>query len=196
MEKYVYIKSSILNKFIDFTEPLKDNEYNIGETWEDYINNKWILLSDEQVKFLEQNPSAFPDEVWNMQLYQKPERTLRQAKFEKIKELEEYDNSSNVNTFYINDVPMWLSVDERQQIATQISANEAVGRETMSRWYNGIEFIFPLNSWEQMLIALEVYAGDANNVTEAHKAAINALETINDVDNYNYKVNYPNKLHF
>ena len=56
---------------------------------------------------------------------------------------------------------MWLTVSERQQIATQISANEAMGRETMTKWYNGIEFTYPLAQWKQMLVVLEVYAGDA-----------------------------------
>ena len=197
MEKYVYIKNNTLNKFIDFAEPLKQDEYNnIGQTWEDYLNNKWVLLSDEQVQFLKQYPSALVEEVWNLQVPQEIVRTLEIAKLEKIDELEKYDSSINVNIFYINDVPMWLSVEERQQIATQINANEAIGRETMSRWYNGIEFTFPLTTWKQMLVALEVYAGDANNVTEAHKAVINALQSIEDVDNYNYKVNYPEKLHF
>ena len=197
MEKYVYIKNNTLNKFIDFAEPLKQDEYNnIGQTWEDYLNNKWVLLSDKQVQFLKQYPSALVEEVWNLQVPQEIVRTLEIAKLEKIDELEKYDSSINVNIFYINDVPMWLSVEERQQIATQINANEAIGRGTMSRWYNGIEFTFPLTTWKQMLIALEVYAGDANNITEAHKAAINALQSIEDVDNYNYKVNYPEKLHF
>ena len=145
MEKYVYIKNNTLNKFIDFAEPLKQDEYNnIGQTWEDYLNNKWVLLSDKQVQFLKQYPSALVEEVWNLQVPQEIVRTLEIAKLEKIDELEKYDSSINVNIFYINDVPMWLSVEERQQIATQINANEAIGRGTMSRWYNGIEFTFPL----------------------------------------------------
>lgn len=52
MEKYVYIKKSIAKHFVDFTEPLKAEEYNnLGETYEDYEKNKWVLLSDEQVAF-------------------------------------------------------------------------------------------------------------------------------------------------
>jgi hypothetical protein len=47
-----------------------------------------------------------------------------------------------------------------------------------------------------MLVALEVYAGDALNVTEAHKAAVNALETIEEVDNFDITVGYPEKLSF
>jgi hypothetical protein len=41
MEKYLYIKKSIAKHFVDFAEPLSAEEYNnLGETWEDYWDNK------------------------------------------------------------------------------------------------------------------------------------------------------------
>lgn len=125
-----------------------------------------------------------------------PEQLLKRAKQEKIAELEVYDQSDAVDSFTINGQSMWLTVEERQQIATQISANEAVGRDNMTRWFGGHSFTFPLATWKQMLVALEVYAGDAINVTEAHKAAIEALATIEDVEAYDFTANYPTKLSF
>lgn len=125
-----------------------------------------------------------------------PEQLLKRAKQEKIAELEAYDQSDAVDSFTINGQSMWLTVEERQQIATQISANEAVGRDNMTRWFGGHSFTFPLATWKQMLVALEVYAGDAINVTEAHKAAIEALATIEDVEAYDFTANYPTKLSF
>jgi hypothetical protein len=47
-----------------------------------------------------------------------------------------------------------------------------------------------------MLLALEIYAGDAKNITEYHKSMVKNLQSIEEVDNYNYKTNYPEKLHF
>ena len=47
-----------------------------------------------------------------------------------------------------------------------------------------------------MLSALEVYALQCYNVTEEHKAAVNALTTIEEVDAYDYKTGYPEKLSF
>lgn len=125
-----------------------------------------------------------------------PEQLLKRAKQEKIAELEAYDQSDAVDSFTINGQSMWLTVEERQQIATQISANEAVGRDNMTRWFGGHSFTFQLATWKQMLVALEVYAGDAINVTEAHKAAIEALATIEDVEAYDFTANYPTKLSF
>ena len=197
MEKYLYIKQSITKHFVDFAEPLSAEEYNnLGETWQDYVDNKWVLLSAEQKAFYLEHQNATPKEVWDMEMFPEPERTIEEAKREKIKEIEMYDQSEEVNSFTIGNLSMWLTVSERQQIATQISSNEAIGRETMTRWFEGQEFTFPIAAWKQMLVALEVYAGDALNVTEAHKAAVNALDNVEDVDNYDYMTGYPEKLHF
>lgn len=197
MEKYVYIKKDILQKrFIDFPYPLNPEEYNnLGETWNDYLNNKWVLLNSDQTEFLDKHPEATVIEVWNMEM-DPVSRTLELAIAEKIYEIDKYDNSINVNEFTINGYSMWLSVEERQQIATQINANEVAGRETMTKWYNGISFTFSLNDWKQMLVALEIYAGDAKNTTEEHKVNVKTLQTVEEVDNYNYKIGYPEKLHF
>jgi hypothetical protein len=111
-----------------------------------------------------------------------PEELLERAKQQKLFEIDEYDRSEAVNSFTLGNQTMWLTVEERQQIATQISANEAAGRESMTRWFGGQAYTFPLASWKQMLVAVEVYAGDALNVTEGHKAAINAMNSIEDIE--------------
>lgn len=196
MEKYVYIKKSIAKHFVDFAEPLSAEEYNnLGETWEDYEDNKWVLLSENQVVFYEEHPEATPKEVWDMEIVV-PAKTLEEAKQEKVWEIEQYDHSDNVNNFTLGEQQMWLTVEERQQIATQISANEAVGRETMTKWFHGVEYTFTIAQWKQMLVAVEVYAGDALNVTEGHKAAVNALQIVEAVENYDYTTGYPTKLVF
>ena len=121
---------------------------------------------------------------------------LHDIKEYRIKQIEEYDASDAVNTFYINGQPMWLTVQERQQLATQISANEAIGRETMTKWFNGNEYTFPISLWKQMLVAVEVYAGDALNVTESHKVAVAAIEDADEALAYDITAGYPEKLRF
>ena len=59
MEQYVYIKKSIFPHFVDFAEALKAEEYNnLGETYQDYLDNKWVLLNDDQVAYLEAHENA------------------------------------------------------------------------------------------------------------------------------------------
>lgn len=193
-----YIKKSISKHFISFEEPLKAEEYNnLGETWEDYLDNKWVALSDEQFTFHEQNPTASVEEVWNMELFTPSEESiLENAKWQKIVEINRYDQSDNVNSFMLGDQSMWLTVTDRQKLATQITASEAGGRSTMTRWFNGISYTFSISSWKSMLTALELYAGDALNMTESHKAAVEALGTIEEVENYDFTQGYPEKLRF
>ena len=47
-----------------------------------------------------------------------------------------------------------------------------------------------------MLIQLEIYAAEAKNVTDAHIAAVENLNTIEEVEAFDYTVGYPQKLTF
>lgn len=114
----------------------------------------------------------------------------------RISQIEDYDKSDDVNSFYLGDIQMWLTVAERQQLATQISANEAIGRDSMSKWFGGKEFSFPISAWKQMLVAVEVYAGDALNVTEVHKSEVSAIEDADGAIAYDITKGYPEKLVF
>lgn len=133
-------------------------------------------------------------------VYVEPELTdaekLANAKQEKIAQIENYDSSDAVEQFTINDTPMWLGHELRQQIRTSADAYEALGYENMTKVFNGIEFTFPIALWRQMLNALEVYAAEALNTTERHKNNINAMDNVQDVIDYDYTTGYPLKLSF
>ena len=115
MAKFTYIKLDINGCYIDFDEMLDPNLYdNLGDSYEDFLDNKWVLLSDEQVEFHVENPKTSIKEVWDMQLTPVPARTLEQAKAEMIQKIDEYDSSSNVNGFKINGQEAgWLTPGER-----------------------------------------------------------------------------------
>ena len=123
-----------------------------------------------------------------------PEELLARAKADKIAELEAYDDSE-VNSFSVNGKDMWLDHDVRQQLRISLDALSQAGRETVTKWFDGLEYTYPIDVWYYMLGLVEVYASDALNVTEAHKAAINALESIEDVEAYEF-TGYPEKLSF
>ena len=168
-----------------------------------WVNGEGVFWKGHTVKIGDRlivNPSDEQLMEAGYRLYEEPEPTeeelLEQARMMKLQELEDYDNSEAVNSFVLGGQTMWLTVDERQQLATQINASEAIGRESMTRWFGGVSFTFPLAIWKQMLVAVEVYAGDALNVTEAHKAAINALGTKEEIEAYDFTVGYPEHLVF
>lgn len=123
-----------------------------------------------------------------------PEQLLALAKAEKIEEIEDYDNSTEVNEFFLAGQPMWLDAHTRQTLRISIDSYQSSGAETVTKWFNGYRYTFPTNAWISMLNALEIYAAEALNVTESHKSAVMAMESIEDVNAYDITSGYPEKL--
>ena len=119
---------------------------------------------------------------------------LELARGNKLMAIEDYDQSDNVNQFFLGGVPMWLDAPTRQQLRISIEAYQATGADTVTKWFGGQQFTFPTSAWLQMLNALEVYAAEALNVTEAHKAAVMAMDNVEDIENYDITAGYPEKL--
>lgn len=122
------------------------------------------------------------------------EKPLELARGNKLMAIEDYDQSNNVNEFYLGGVPMWLDAPTRQQLRISIEAYQATGEETVTKWFGGQQFTFPTSAWLQMLNALEVYAAEALNVTEAHKAAVMTMDNVEDIEAYDITQGYPEKL--
>lgn len=62
--KYIYIHT---NAFVEQDWKL-DKRFNIGKTFDDYLNGQFVLLNDQQVAFRNSHPDASFREVWNMKL--------------------------------------------------------------------------------------------------------------------------------
>ena len=145
-------------------------------------------------------PSVEQLTAWGYEEWHEPTPTpaqlLQRAKDAKIAELEAYDQSDAVNSFSVNGQDMWLDAATRQQLRISLDANQQAGRETVTKWFDGVQYTYPIDVWYYMLGQVEVYAGDALNVTESHRATINALESVEDVEEYNFTIGYPEKLSF
>ena len=164
---------------------------------------EWYIEGQSVTKYIDGSLfSGIPSEQrlteWGFEEYIEPtptpEELLARAKADKIAELEAYDQSE-VNSFSVNGKDMWLDHDLRQQLRISLDALSQAGRETVTKWFDGLEYTYPIDVWYYMLGLVEVYASDALNVTESHKAAINALESIEDVEAYQF-TGYPEKLSF
>ena len=145
-------------------------------------------------------PSVEQLESWGFEEWIEPtpthEELLARAKANKIVELEAYNKSDAVDSFTINGKVMWLDHDLRQQLRISLDALSQAGRENVTKWFDGVDYTYPIDVWYYMLGLVEVYASDALNVTESHKAAINAKTTVKQVEDYNFRQNYPEKLSF
>ena len=197
-----YIRKNIRGYYIDFPEEI-DAEYwagKIGSTYDDFKDDKWILLSDEQVAFHTEHPAANVQQVLAMTLPEPYTRTLEDAKREKIADIEEYDASSMVNSFNIvdgeNTMIAWLTPDKRANYKNSIDAAELVGLTEVHPVFNNIQLTIPTATAKLALAQIQLYADRCFIVTETHKAEVEALTTIEAVDNYDITAGYPEKLSF
>ena len=116
--------------------------------------------------------------------------------------LRDYDSSKEVNICYIilgdNQLSYWADRTERSSLKTAVQDCIALGRTTYRLDLREKKVSIDINCelLLQMLSALEVYAVDCYNKTTDHEYAISALETIEEVESYDFKVGYPEKLTF
>ena len=125
-----------------------------------------------------------------------PEQLLATAKREKIRELEQYDQSDSVNEFTFHSVAMWLDKATRDGLHLRLLAEQAAGKESTTLWFGAQSFEIPITQAFQLLYAIEVYASACYDRTAAHKTAIEALTSVEDVKGYDYTEGYPEKLNF
>lgn len=204
--EYTYIKNSIPGSYLVFEaeeEPLSEVYYDLGTTWQDYLNGKFVPLSAEQVAFHEEHPEATVQEVWNMEI---TPRTLEEAKTEKLNQIKVYDGSDNVNAFIVSvsqgegEDPItfegWFTPTERSNYRNSIDAAKILNISTLSFYVGSTELTVPTSTAEQMLAMVQVYADQCYMVTRSHESDVEALETVEAVDNYDVTIGYPAKLTF
>lgn len=122
--------------------------------------------------------------------------TLEEIKSRKVDEILAYDSSQAVNEFSMGGVPMWLDKATRAGLLLRFEAESKVGRDTTTLWYGGQSFTLPLAQAQQILIALELYASECYDRTQAHIAEVQKLESKEAVESYDYTTGYPQKLLF
>jgi hypothetical protein len=91
---------------------------------------------------------------------------------------------------------MWVPADKRAVLRISIEAYKALGAESITKVWDGQEYTFPVADWDTMLNQVEVYASECFNQTQRHLAAINALDTVEAVNEYDFTQGYPEKLVF
>ena len=182
--QYIHIYSEEKVVRLDFE---LDGNYEVGTTYEDYLNGAWVPLNAEQKAFYETHPAASAKEILECELIPPYEPTLEGVKSAKVNEIAVYDGSDAVNSFTLGGKRMWLDKDTIEQ---------AVGKETTVLWYDTVKYVIPIPLALQMLAALELYALECYNVTQEHLAVVMGLATKEEVGAYDYTSGYPEKLVF
>lgn len=197
-----YIRQNIRGYYIEFDDVI-DSQYwegKTGTTWQDFLDGKWVMLSDEQVAFHKSHPEANVKEVLDMQITPAPERTVEQAKAEKMSAIDTYDSGEAVNSFDImlaeGTVTAWLTPDQRANYKNSLDSAELLGLTEVHPVFDGIQIALSVQVAKTALARLQVYADRCFIVTEQHKADVEALSTIEAVDGYDHTAGYPQRLVF
>jgi hypothetical protein len=195
---YIYIKYDVPKHYITLEEELTEELFtNLGSTYEDYLDNKWVKLSEEQMAFKDANPNASIKEIWNMELQPIPIQTLAEYKNNKIIEITKYDQSTEVNSFTINSaLTAWFTAAERSNYKSSIEAAKLLGQNTLAFFVGDMLLQVPTTEAEYMLAQIQLYADRCFLVTKNHKVNVMNLETIEEVESYDYTRDYPEKLNF
>ena len=120
-----------------------------------------------------------------------PLEYMRKALLEYI---EMYDASSSVNSFLLNGASVWLDKATRVGLMNSTTIAKSMGSETTTLWLGEVKLEVECDKAIQLLSALEMYALECFNVTAAHKKAVSALESIEDVLAYDFTSGYPDRL--
>ena len=144
--------------------------------------------NDGMITSIEELVDHEPTEEDKTTLYVK---WLAMEKKVKLHEIEQYDTSDNVNIFEIGGVSAWLDKATRVGLKNSLAVEAEAGHETTTLYLNGNAITLQVTKAVEMLDELELYAIECYRQTEVHKAAVNALSVIEDVEGYDYTTGYP-----
>ncbi len=111
-------------------------------------------------------------------------------------QIKAYDQFTTVNSFTINGEELWLDKATRVGLVNSINSEKSAGKETTTLWFNNKSITLNCDVALQMLNSLELYAIACYNKTAEHLANVEALTTVEEVEAYDYKTGYPDKLVF
>lgn len=123
-----------------------------------------------------------------------PEELLQEAIESKKREIEAYDSSEAVNSFKLNGVSVWINREDRIGTRRAIELDVESGRTESEIWLNGFRLVVNCQLAMKLLDMVGHYAYKAYNVTQAHLHEVQQLESVKEVEKYDYRKGYPEKL--
>ena len=107
---------------------------------------------------------------------------------------EEYDNSAEVNSFYLNGKRVWFDKATRVGLINSLNLEKSTGKTDTILWFNNVSITIDIDKALQLLSIVEMYAKECYNNTHQHYSDIAKLETIEDCLSFDITSGYPNIL--
>ena len=146
--------------------------------------------------------SAIPDEPINLTeiatmaeiLDEEPIEPMSKALLHNV---EIYDTSPSVNGFLLNGSVEWIDIDLRVKLCTRTLPEEKkAGKTSTVLWLGNKPYELPIETTEQIMHEIEIYAKACLDVTNRHKTQVLALPDVSALVAYDYTAGYPEKLSF
>jgi hypothetical protein len=166
--------------------------------------NKWYNDGESMTYHIDDNTlfSGVPTHEqlleWGYEPYEEPIHvpTLEEVKEAKIGDIQNYDLSDSVNAFYVNDTPAWFDKETRSNFRGSLSDAELLGETNVSVPINGSVYTIPVQQAKLFLAQIQRYADACTIATATHIGNVQGLDSIAEVDAYDYTGGYPEKLRF
>ena len=115
---------------------------------------------------------------------------------EKLIDIDSYDKSDDINSFTYQGKMYWLPRETRVSVMNTANILKNNNIQYMDLWLDTTHVQLSPDSVIQMLTQLEQYALGCYNKTAQHKLNVLNLSTVDEVNAYDYKSGYPEKLEF
>ena len=99
-----------------------------------------------------------------------------------------------MNSFKLNGVSVWINREDRIGTRRAIELDVESGKTESEIWLNGVRLVVNCQLAMKLLDMLGRYAYKAYNVTQMHLHAVKQLKSVKEVEKYDYKTGYPEKL--
>lgn len=104
---------------------------------------------------------------------------------------EEYDNSAEVNSFYLNGKRVWLDKATRVGLFNLLNIEKASNTKTTTLWFNNNSIEIEVDKAIALLTMVEKYAKQCYDNTQKHYAEIVQLDSIEACLQYDITAGYP-----
>lgn len=135
------------------------------------------------------------DCVWVNVAEQTEEAVVDAARRKCLDDIDSYDTSDSVNSFYLDGKPKWLDFDTRNKVFAGNERLKIAGRTETTLWLDEDCYTMPIETAQQLLSQIETYAKDCYNVTASHKVEVQGLRTLEEIFGYDVTKDYPQKVH-
>lgn len=171
---------------------IKKSELNSIECINPYKGRYIIRLSPNSKNIPKDEENIYDTRITSIIVNNKP--NLYDIKKELLSLQKEYDNSIEVNSFYIDRKRIWFDKATRVGIANAINLQKELGNNTYTIWFDNISIELDINRALNTLAMIENYASICYNVTQKHINEIKKLSSIEECLNYDITANYPTIL--